>query len=168
MKTGYHPQRKFCNISKSNTFPSATKVNCARPPGAVQVEGFSRVPLRLVFTAKERERLGVLVNNLGIYAAHIMLQTNPEFSQRALANLAKVRREDEPLLNRLDEVAREQGDEMPFRLIEDLSRLPSDVAQMMTIVRRCLLASAFLGHCIAQPPHVESSTDAQSAENRLH
>ena len=126
------------------------------------------MPLRLVLTPTERERLGVLVNNLGIYAAQIMVQTSAELPRRALANLAKVKNDDESLLKRLDEVAREQGDESPLRVIEDFARVPSDVAQMMTLMRRCLLASAFLGHCIAQPTHLEVSAAALSAEKRLH
>jgi hypothetical protein len=68
----------------------------------------------------------------------------------------------------LDEVAREQSDESPLRVIEDLVRLPSDIAQMLTLVRRCLLASAFLGHCLAQPTHTGVATNTLSPEKRLH
>ena len=97
-----------------------------------------------------------------------MLQTSPEFSLRALANLAKVKKEDEALLKRLDAVAREQEDESPLRLIEDLARVPTDVAQILSLVRRCLLASAFLGHCMAQPTHPEIAAEVLGPEKRLH
>lgn len=122
----------------------------------------------MVFTTTERERLGVLVNNLSFYASQIMIQGSPELAKRALANLDKMKNDDEALLRRLDQVAREQSDESPFRLLEDLVRLPSDIAQMLTLVRRCLLASAFLGHCLAQPTHPSVATDTLSPEKRLH
>lgn len=126
------------------------------------------MPLRMVFTTAERERLGVVVNNLSFYASQVMLQQSPELSKRALANLDKIKEQDDALLRRLDEVAREQGDESPLRVIEDLVRLPTDIAQMMTLVRRCLLASAFLGHCLAQPSHPSLAAEALSSEKRLH
>ena len=125
------------------------------------------MPLRMVFTATERERLAVVVNNLCFYASQIILQGSPVLSQRALANLAKTKNEEEALLKRLDEVAREQGDESPLRVIEDLAYLANDISQMVTLVRRCLLASAFLGHCLAQPIH-PASAEAPSLEKRLH
>jgi hypothetical protein len=129
------------------------------------------MPLSMNFTVTERERIGVLVNNIGFYAAQLMMQVSPELTKRALANLAKSKREDELLLKRLDEAAREQRDESPLRLIEDFARLPADVAQTLTLVRRCLLASAFLGHCIAQPiieHHRQVAADALDSEKRLH
>jgi hypothetical protein len=92
------------------------------------------MPLMMAFTAIERERLGVLVNNLGVYAAQLMLQTSPEFSRHASANLARAKTEDEPLLKRLDELAREQGGESSLRVIEDTSRMPGEVAQTLTLV----------------------------------
>jgi hypothetical protein len=111
--------------------------------------------------------MAVVVNNLCFYGSHLVIQGSPESSQRALINLGKVKNEQEALLKRLDEVAREQSDESPLRVIEDLAQLPNDVAQMMTLVRRCLLASAFLGHCLAQPIH-PASAEAPSLEKRLH
>ena len=125
------------------------------------------MPLRMVFTATERERMAVVVNNLCFYGSQLVIQGLPESPQRALINLGKVKNEQEALLKRLDEVAREQSDESPLRVIEDLAQLPNDVAQMMTLVRRCLLASAFLGHCLAQPIH-PASAEAPSLEKRLH
>src|SRR5947208_3611187 len=98
------------------------------------------MPLRMVFTATERERLAVIVNNLCFYASQIILQGSPVLSQRALSNLAKTKNEEEALLKRLDEVAREQSDESPHRVIEDLAHLPNDVVQMMTLVGRCRMS----------------------------
>src|SRR5438105_14753230 len=74
-----------------------------------------------------------------------------------LLNLDKIKNEYEPLLKRLDEVAREQGDHSPLRVIEDLVQRPNDVAQMLMLVRGCLLASGLLGHCLAQPIHAGSA-----------
>jgi hypothetical protein len=125
------------------------------------------MPLSTVFTATERERMAVLINNLCFYASQLVIQNSAEISQRALLNLSKIKNEHEPLLKRLDEVAREQRDESPLRVIEDLVRLPNDVTQMIRLVRRCLLASAFLGHCLAQPIHPVSA-EAPSSEKRLH
>jgi hypothetical protein len=111
--------------------------------------------------------MAVLINNLCFYASQLMVQSSPEISQRALLNLGKVKNEHEPLLKRLDEIAREQGDESPLRVIEDLVRLPNDIAQMVRLVRRCLLVSAFLGHCLAQPIHAVSA-DAPNSEKHLN
>jgi hypothetical protein len=123
--------------------------------------------LSMAFTATERERMAVLINNLCFYASQLVIHSSAEISQRALLNLDKIKNEYEPLLKRLDEVAREQGDHSPLRVIEDLVHRPNDVAQMLMLVRRCLLASGFLGHCLAQPiPAV--SAEAPSPEKRLH
>jgi hypothetical protein len=126
------------------------------------------MPLQMVFTAAEREKLGALVNNFSIYATQIVSHNGADLANRALANLAKLKKEQGELLKRLDKLAREQSEENPLRLIEDLPRLPSDVAQMLTLVRRCLLASAFLGHLLAQPTHVEVAAEALNQEKRLH
>jgi hypothetical protein len=120
------------------------------------------VPTRITLTAPEREKLGVLINNIGVYASQLMHQDMPGLATRALANLAKFKAENEDLVKRLDELARELGDASPLRLVEDLARTPADVAQMLTLVRRCALASAFLGHCIAQAsdgPHLAVVSD---------
>lgn len=126
------------------------------------------MPLRTALTAAEREKLGALVNNLSIYATQIVSHSGPDLTARALANLAKLKREQEELLKRLDELARDQSEESPLRLIEDLPRLPTDIAQMLTLVRRCLLASAFMGHLLAQPTHAEVAAEALNQEKRLH
>jgi hypothetical protein len=140
---------------------------CRERRAGIRKEGQQEMPLSIVLTATERERLAIVVNNLCFYASQI-LQGSPVLSQRALANLAKTKNEQEALLKRLDEVAREQGDESLLRVIEDLARLPTDVSQMMTLVRRCLLAAAFLGHCLAQPTHSSVPAETQGSEKRLH
>ena len=126
------------------------------------------MPLRMVFTATEREKFGVLVNNFCIYATQLINRDGSAFSTCALVNLGKAKKENEDLLRRLDALARESGDESPLRLIEDLARVPTDVAQMLTLVRRCLAASAFIGHWMAQPIHAQISTEAPLEEKRLH
>lgn len=115
------------------------------------------MPTRITLTVTERERVGVLINNIGVYASQLLHQDLPGVATRALANLAKIKADNEDLLKRLDEWAREVGDASPLRLVEDLAHTPTDVGQVLTLVRRCVLASAFLGHCIAQPsdgPHL--------------
>jgi len=131
------------------------------------MQGFP-MPLRTAFTATEREKIAVLVNNLCVYATQIISQSAPEYLTRALANLATVKKDPEDLLKRLDELAREQNEESPLRLIEDLPKLPVDVAQMLTLVRRCLLASAFAGHLLAQPTHPQAAAETLGREKRLH
>ncbi len=126
------------------------------------------MPLRMVFTAAEREKMGILVNNLCIYATQIINQDRSSFSTRALTNLAKLQNEDAEFMRRLDGLAREHGDESPLRLVEDLARTPADMAQMLTLVRRCLAASAFIGHCLAQPDHPGITSETLSHERRLH
>jgi hypothetical protein len=122
----------------------------------------------MIFTAKERERLGVLVNNIGFYGTQLIQQTAADLTRKALANLAKVKEEDEALLQRLDELARELGDERPLRLIEDMTRMPGDAAQMLTLLRRCLLVCTFLGHCIAQPGSPETTGIRLETQKRIH
>ena len=110
----------------------------------------------------------MLVNNISFYATQLISQTSIELTKKALANLATVKREDAALLKRLDQLARDQGEESPLRLIEDFTTLPSDAAQMLTVLRRCMLATAFLGHCLAQPDVPEMSSEQLAGEERLH
>ena len=127
------------------------------------------MPLRMGFTTTEREKLGVLVNNISIYATQLVMRGGSEILMRSLTNLAKLRKEQEDLLKRLDELAREQNEESPLRVIEDLRTVPVDLAQMLTLVRRCLLASAFLGHLLAQPIHPqEEAAQVLTRERQLH
>jgi hypothetical protein len=84
------------------------------------------MPQRMVFTATEREKLGVLINNISVFASQIVSNSGADFSTRALANLAKLKVDQEDFLKRLDQLAREQNEESPLRLIEDLPRLPTD------------------------------------------
>lgn len=94
------------------------------------------MPLRMVFTAAERQKLGVLVNNITIFATQLLTQSGGDVSTRALANLARVKTVYEDLLKRLDELAREHGDESPLRLIEDRA-----------MWRRCSRSSAVACWC---------------------
>lgn len=109
------------------------------------------MPSTIALSVAEREMLGALVNNINVFAAGIISHARLELREAALTNITKIRQKHEPLLKRLDELARSQGDESPLRLIEDFPLPCKDLAQLLTLVRRCLLASAFLGHCIAQP-----------------
>ena len=126
------------------------------------------MPLRMMFTAIEREKMGVLVNNIGVFGHQILSGSSADFASRALANLTKLKCEHEELLKRLDELAREHGDESPLRLVEDLRAARGDVAHMLTLVRRCLSATAFLGHLLAQPTHPQTAALALMPEKRLH
>lgn len=126
------------------------------------------MPLKVPFTSAERQRLGVLINNISFFGSQLISQTEPELTARALANLAKATKQDKVLLNCLDELAREHKEESPLRLLEDLARVRGDVAQMLTIVRRCMLASAFLAHWIAQSNYAELAAEQLGAQKRLH
>jgi hypothetical protein len=126
------------------------------------------MPSRLAFSATEREKFGVLVNNISVFAAEVLDRTQPALQARALTNLAKLKNGNEDLLRRLDEFARAQGEQSPLRLIEDLPSMPCDLAQILSLVRRCLLVSAFLGHCIAQPARPEIASEAFGEETRFH
>jgi hypothetical protein len=85
----------------------------------------------------------------------------------ALKSIRKVQEEHEQLLKQLDALARAQADECPLRLIEDIVRVPSDVAQMLTLIRPCLAASAFLGHCLARSGEAISGQFTDETEKRL-
>jgi hypothetical protein len=122
----------------------------------------------LNFTAKERERSGVLINNISFYATQLIQQTATDLTAKALANLAKVKEEDEDLLKRLDELARVHGEESPLRLIEDLTRVPTDAVQIFTMIRRCMLVCAYLGRCIAQPSNPGANSPSVESHTRVH
>jgi hypothetical protein len=128
------------------------------------------------FTHPEMEKLARLVNNFGILGSQLICRSSqlmcrilgsqlichsqPDLGQLAHANLQNLKISDEQLLRRVNQLARKSGDEGALRLIEDLERLPSaDPMQSLSLARRCLLASAFLGHCIAaasRHPYVPS------------
>ena len=127
-----------------------------------------KTPLKMLFTPAERNRLGVLINNISFLGSQLISQAAPELIGCALANLAKGTEQENVLLKRVDEMARAHSEESPLRLIEDLAPGRGDVAQMLTLVRRCLLASAFLGHCIALPNGAELPAEQSSAQKRLH
>ena len=124
--------------------------------------------LKITLTPTEREKLGALVNNISIYGAQLIMANRPELSTKALSNLRKLKREQEELIKRVDELARDQNEESPLRLIEDLPKVPSDVAQILTLVRRCLSAGGFLGHLLAQPAYPDVAAEAADGEKRLH
>src|SRR5204863_9019370 len=67
-------------------------------------QGHQEMLLSMAFTATERERMAVLINNLCFYASQLVIHSSAEISQRALLNLDKIKNEYEPLLKRLDEV----------------------------------------------------------------
>jgi hypothetical protein len=46
--------------------------------------------------------------------------------------------------------------------------VPEDAAQSLHVARRCLLASAFLGHCIASSSHPRSETVVLLQDKRLN
>jgi len=121
------------------------------------------------FTLSEIGELARLVNSLGIIGAQLIARNRPEHYQRAHANLQNFRRTNKELLERIDGMARNTGDESALRLAEDLEKLPADVAQALQLARRCLLASAYLGHCIAAVDRAaEAKPVAAQPDKTLH
>jgi hypothetical protein len=120
------------------------------------------------FTAAEIGKLARLVNSFGIIGAQLIVRHRPDYYQRAHINLQNFRRDNKELLERIHSLARESGDESALRLAEDLEKMPPDAMQVLALARRCLLASAFLGHCIAasDQPHIQPS--APQLDKRLH
>lgn len=114
-----------------------------------------------VFSATERQKLAVLINNFSVFASQVITLSGADFRTRSLRNLAVAKRRHPQLLGRLDDLARDQNEEIPSRLIEGLARMPSDLAQAMSLIRRCLLASAFLAHYIAQPAEEQGEPTAK-------
>ena len=121
----------------------------------------------MVFTPTERRKLAVLVNNISVFAIQLLQRDASAVFMVALKNIRRVQQEHEQLLKKLDELAREQADESPLRLIEDMARSPRDMAQMLGLIRRCLAASAFLGHCLAQPTEGVCGRLIEQDEQRL-
>jgi hypothetical protein len=121
------------------------------------------------FAVTEVEQLARLINSLGIVGAQLMVRHRPDHYQRAQTNLQNFRHKNRELLDRVHSLALKSGDESALRLVEDLERVPPDAMQALVLVRRCLLASAFLGHCIA---HAERSavqpSDVQPVARQLH
>ena len=120
------------------------------------------------FTAAEIETLGMLVNGFGIVGSQLILRHRPDLYLQAHANLRKCRSEHEDLLKRLDHIARQSKDERALRLIEDLDVMPADAVQSLQAARRCLLAAAFLGHCIASYSHPATAAVAPHEHKRLN
>lgn len=126
------------------------------------------MPPEMAFTAVEREKVGVLINNVSVYAAQLLARGQTDFLSLASRNLTKVRQEHGPLIKRLDEFCRARNEESPLRLIDDLRHVPRDVRHVLELVKRCLLLSAFLGHLLAQPGISEAASKTVPAENWLH
>ena len=121
------------------------------------------------FTAVEIKKLGRLINNLGILASQIILRHQPALHQRAYENLQKLKTEEEEFLKKLDRMARRSQDESALRLIEDFDMQASvDVIQSQNIVRRCLLAVAFLGGCIAEYTNPQLELVSHTTVQNLH
>jgi hypothetical protein len=120
------------------------------------------------FSATELGKLARLVNALAIIGAQLIGRHPPDHYQRAHINLRNFRRNNKELLEKIHSMAGESRDESALRLAEDLERMPPDVIQALALARRCLLASAFLGHCIAasDQPHIQ--TDAPHLDRQLH
>ena len=114
---------------------------------------------RITLNPIEREKLGALINNVSVLGQQLIARTGADFSNRALNNLETIKQEEEKLLIRLDTFAREHQEESPLRLLEDLRRVPADLAQMLTMVRRCHSVCIFLGHLLAQPMHLRLASD---------
>jgi hypothetical protein len=121
------------------------------------------------FAATDIGQLARLINSFGIIGAQLMIRHRPDHYQRAQTNLQNFRRKNRELLDRVHALALKSGDESALRLAEDLERVPADAMQALVLARRCLLASAFLGHCIAhaEQPAVQPSDEPQVAR-RLH
>ena len=110
----------------------------------------------------------MLVNSLGIVGSQLILRHRPDLYLQAHANLRKCGGEHEDLLKRLDHFARQSKDESALRLIEDLDIMPADAVQSLQAARRCLLAAAFLGHCIAAHSHPATAALAPHEHKRLN
>ena len=100
------------------------------------------------FSLEEMAQIGRLINGLGVLGNQLIRHSVPEHRRRASAILRTVKQQHEGLLRRLDGLARSSGDESALRLIEDLSGPAADIIRQLDLARRCLAASAFLGHCI--------------------
>ena len=125
-------------------------------------------PPQMALTAIEREKIGILINNLSVYAVQVLARGHADFSALALRNLTKLKKEHGPLIKRLDEFCRGRNEESPLRLMEDLRQVPRDVMHMLKLVQRCLSLSAFLGHLLAQPGIPEGTAKTVPAENWFH
>jgi len=120
----------------------------------------------LFLLAPEIEILGRIINALGVAGSQLILRHRPELYLKAQVNLRKFKAENEDLLKRLDQLARRSKDEGALRLIEDLEILPLDAVQSLQGARRCLLAAAFLGHCIAMHSHPPNAAVAPQDHKR--
>jgi hypothetical protein len=119
-------------------------------------------------THREVEQLGRLVNAFGYVGHQIIALTSPAKYRQARDLLRKVKRQDEPLLTRLDELAQSIKDESPLRLIDDIQSTGTDVMQNLKLARRCLSVCGFLGHCIVVYSRVEATLTVPEGTRSLH
>ena len=117
----------------------------------------------------EAEVLGRLINGFGILGSQLYHLRRPDFYRRAYTILKECQTSNEELLKQLDIIARNQKDESPLRLIEDLETARSDAIAYLSMAQRCLLVCAFLGHYIVK--HMSLSVAAPQLvqqEKTLH
>ena len=120
------------------------------------------------FTNREVEQAARLINGLGIVGSQILFRCSAVLYRRAYALLQKIKQQDEPFLKRLDELARSSNDESALKLIDDLGSLSNDVAKNLNLARRCLAASAFLGHCIVVHVRTEATLVTPGQSRLVH
>ena len=126
------------------------------------------------FTAGEIETLGKVVNSLGIMGSQILLRHRPELYLQAHANLRKCRKDSEA-------TARQQGDSTTLIAANPLgmcgtaaaaadpaAQFRESICRMVDGAAAVLLASAFLGHCIASYSQPRSETVVRLQDKRLN
>jgi hypothetical protein len=60
--------------------------------------------LRMVFTPADREKMGLSVNNLSVFAAQLLTGRDKGFARRAIYNLGKIKQTHGPLLCHRDKL----------------------------------------------------------------
>jgi hypothetical protein len=129
----------------------------------------ARQPIALgPLTHREVEQLGRLVNAFGFIGHQIIAMTSPGKSRQARDLLKKVRRQDEPLLKRLDQLAQSLRDESPLRLMNDIETAATDVVDNLNLARRCLGVCGFLGHCIVVYSRTEANLTVPDGAVSVH
>jgi len=121
------------------------------------------------FTASAIRKLAVLINCLSVIGSQLVAQREGTLNQ-GRANLLKFRNENAELLQEVHGLALKDNAESALRLIEDLERpAVADAGYLLGLVKRCLLASVFLSHCIATSGGEMSLAPSENAsEQRLH
>jgi len=119
------------------------------------------------FTATQIERLAVIIKCFSVIGSQLLFQKS-QLYQIACANLPKFRSNDKELLETAHSLALKNGAISPLRLSEDLERSPTDTVQAIVLAQRCLLATAFLSHCIAMSGKQVSSPEMGVSDARVH